>query len=173
MQSVIVSVKLQGDGKEYDLEVPADVPSRKLAELIVHNIDPNSSTRGALAIRCLKPGTANLLSPDVSLAGSGLWDGVLLEIIPESVISGPTWAGILLGWDPLGTDVPARKTPSIPRNSQAGGPEQPPANPPPPPPITSPSLDDIEWLPLMDDLPGQEKLDETAGRNPGHTGNNR
>jgi len=161
MQSVIVSVKLQGDGKEYDLEVPADVPSRKLAELIVHNIDPQASTRGALAIRCLKPGAANLLPPDISLAGSGLWDGVLLEIIPEDAISSPTWAGILLGWDPLGTDVPERKAPSIPRNSQAGNPKQPTTNPPPPSPITSPSQDDIEWLPLMDDLPGQEKPDKT------------
>ena len=161
MQSVIVSVKLQGDGKEYDLEVPANVSSRKLAELILHNIDPNSSTRGTLVIRCLKPGPANLLPPDVSLAGLGLWDGVLLEIIPEGVISGPTWAGILLGWDPLGTDVPARKPTHTPRNSQTGKPEQPAPRLSPTPPAASPSLDDIEWLPLMDDRPGQEKPDET------------
>lgn len=160
MQSVIVSVKLQGQDREYDLEVPADVPSRKLAELIIHNLDPNASAEGALMIRCLKPGAVTMLPADISLAGSGLWDGVLLEIIPEGVISGPTWAGILLGWDPLGTGEPARKAHPISRKPQTDRSEQP-IPKPPPPPIPSTAPDDIEWLPLMDDLPGREKPDES------------
>jgi hypothetical protein len=166
MLSVIVSVRLEGDIKEYDLEVPVDVPSQKLAELIIHNIDPHASTKGALAVRCLKPGSARLLSPDVSLARAGLWDGVLLEISPESAISGPTWAGILLGWDPLRTDEPVKVAPpSITRNPRSTA-SSPPVAEPQPPPATIPTptpLDDVEWLPLMDNAKDSQTPDDTNG----------
>lgn len=169
MQNVIVSVKLQGDVKEYDLEVPVDVPSQKLAELITHNIDPNASTKGALTVRCLKPGPARLLLPDVSLAGSGLWDGILLEISPESAISDPTWEGILLGWDPLRTDEPARRSSSTSRGPRPDKSEPPVAKPMPPshaPPSSTPlptPLDDLEWLPLMNEEPSNGETPDDVG----------
>lgn len=114
MKSVIISVKLKGKDQEYDLEVPANVPAEKLAELITHNLDPYASTRGALTVRSLKPGSVRMLPPTMTLAEAGLWDGVFLEIGPADSIADSTWADILMGWVPLDLDTPADRKPPRP-----------------------------------------------------------
>jgi hypothetical protein len=141
MPSVIVSVKLKGEVKEYDLEVPADVPAQKLAELIMHNLDPKATTKGALTVRCLKPGAVQMLAPEVTLAEAGLWDGVFLEIGPTDTVLPATWADILLVWEPLDLDASPSKPihrpadPGPKKAKPAPPPQQKVEKPPPPPPV--------------------------------------
>lgn len=130
MPNVIVSVKLKGQIKEYDLEVPADVPAQKLAELITHNLDPNAATKGALMMRCIKPGAARVLAPGETLAQAGLWDGVFLEIGPTNAILPETWADILLVWEPLELDSPPPKPGPKPVVPDLAKPKPPPPTPP-------------------------------------------
>lgn len=175
MQSVIVSVKLQGEDQEYDLEVPAQVPSRKLAELIIHNLDPDNAFKDATTVRCLKPGPVRPLPPDMSLAAAGLWDGVYLEIGPEGAVTDPSWVGILLGWAPLEPEKIAVRpvnTPQVtvtPPSSPASKPAPPfapqsapqPVPQPVPQPAPEPAGLQVEWVPLIDDA------EPTSERPPG------
>lgn len=149
MQSVIVSVKLKGQAVEYDLEVPAEVPSRKLAELITRNINPQAAVLANLTLRCLGPGPGRLLPLDMSLAQAGLWDGAQLEIGSQNDADNLSWHELIFGWVPIYEESqpgpPMIPAPPAPR------PVTPPAPPPAPlPRPDKPIMDDgeVEWIPL-------------------------
>ena len=137
MQSVIVSVKLKGQAVEYDLEVPAEVPSRKLAELITRNINPQAAVLANLTLRCRGPGPGRLLPLDMSLAQAGLWDGAQLEIGSQNDADNLSWHELIFGWVPI-----YEESQPIPRMIRA-----PPAPLPRP---DKPMMDDgeVEWIPL-------------------------
>ena len=137
MQSVIVSVKLKGQAVEYDLEVPAEVPSRKLAELITRNINPQAAVLANLTLRCRGPGPGRLLPLDMSLAQAGLWDGAQLEIGSQNDADNLSWHELIFGWVPIYEE------------SQAS-PRMIPAPPAPLPRPDKPIMDDgeVEWIPL-------------------------
>jgi uncharacterized ubiquitin-like protein YukD len=106
MQSAIVSVKWYRHDRSYDLEVPATVPSQKLAELIAHNLRLDRPAKGSLAIRCIRPKQQQRLLHDTeSLADVGLWDGVHLEIGPANQLQASNWDRVLdtlqLTWEPI------------------------------------------------------------------------
>lgn len=99
MQSVIVTVKLSGIEREYDLEVPVDVPAQELAELITHNINPSSDTTQTFRMHCIRPqSNRKRLRDDESLSEAGLWDGVYLEIEPVDAVASENWQDIVIGW---------------------------------------------------------------------------
>lgn len=137
MQSVIVSVKLKGQAVEYDLEVPAEVPSRKLAELITRNINPQAAVLANLTLRCLGPGPGRLLPLDMSLAQAGLWDGAQLEIGSQNDADNLSWHELIFGWVPI-------------YEESQPGPRMIPAPPAPLPRPDKPMMDDgeVEWIPL-------------------------
>lgn len=146
MQSVIVSVKLKGQAVEYDLEVPAEVPSRKLAELITRNINPQAAVLANLTLRCRGPGPDRLLPLDMSLAQAGLWDGAQLEIGSRNDADNFSWHEILVGWVPIYEESQSRSRVV---------PAPPPAPRPAPPPVPLPRPDkpvmddgEVEWIPL-------------------------
>lgn len=102
MQSAIVTVKLSGRQQEYDLEVPTEVPSRQLAELILHNLGSTKSIAEPYSVRCLKPEAfKRTLRSEESLAAAGLWDGAFLEIEPVGAIARKKWKDIVERWEPL------------------------------------------------------------------------
>lgn len=175
MPSVIVSVKLKGEVKEYDLEVPADVPAQKLAELITHNLDPKAATKGALTVSCLKPGKVRTLAPDETLAGAGLWDGVFLEISPTGTILPSTWADMLVEWVPLelepSTSRPLpRPVEPVRKKAKPTPPQLPPQKDSKPPPLPTEAFD-----PFMSEeemrqygLRGDGKATDKAGEDSDH-----
>lgn len=136
MSNVIVSVKLREQPREYDLEVPSDVPAQKLAELIIHNLDPTGAIRDTLSVQFLRPGITRTLTADETLADAGLWDGAFLEIGPAGSTSAAvsrSWMDIVVQWEPLGLGVSDGLL-----HSGGGWPAPPPAPSPSPSPSPAP-----------------------------------
>jgi hypothetical protein len=99
MQRAIVTVKLQGSDLEYDLEVPAELSSLELADLITFNLRPDRAVHQTFAVRCLKPDAFKRpLGADESLAAAGLWDGAYLVIEPMGKEAQKAWKGIVREW---------------------------------------------------------------------------
>jgi len=157
MSNVIVSVKLREQPREYDLEVPSDVPAQKLAELIIHNLDPTGAIRDTLSVQFLRPGITRTLTADETLADAGLWDGAFLEIGPAGSTSAAvsrSWMDIVVQWEPLGLGVPDGQS-----RSGGGWVAYPPApdpspSPMPPPPLPTPGptqVDPSGFEPLFTD----------------------
>lgn len=121
MQRAIVTVKLEGSDQEFDLEVPAELPSQELANLITFNLRPDRAQQQEFAIRCLKPEPLRrTLRSDESLAAAGLWDGAYLMIEPLNREALRFWPAIVREWvafmpEPIallpdpGTDLAARR----------------------------------------------------------------
>jgi hypothetical protein len=105
MHRAIVTVKLSGSDQEYDLEVPADIPSQQLAELITHNLGLGTEATQSFIVCCLKPEMVQReLRSQESLAAAGLWDGVYLEIKPAGASTWERWKEIVERWEPLRLD---------------------------------------------------------------------
>jgi len=102
MQRAIVTVRIQGSQQEYDLEVPATVPSQELADLITYNLRPARASHQLYAIECLRPGPfKRRLKPNESLADAGLWDGAYLVIEPANAAAALAIGHIVNGWDDI------------------------------------------------------------------------
>jgi hypothetical protein len=127
MQRVIVTVKRQNEARVRDLEVPAEMPAKELAQTIARVLNWDINLPGAIPQYQIeahisgKPG--KVLQPDETLAGAGVWDGAWLvlqaagspRVAPSASVSRtvptgtaqPT-SGPLIGWRPLGIDLPGQ-----------------------------------------------------------------
>jgi len=187
LQRAIVTVKLEGEDREFDLEVPAELPSRELADLITYNLRPGRGVGEEFSIRCAKPEVLRgELEPGQSLAAAGLWDGTYLVIEPASGAAQQMWSVIVKEWvqDISKTDADsvsvANPTPEPvvvrPQPPAAVTPVRPPplpsASPPPgsPPPAVNqpnqpPSI--ATWVPLSaDESPDQPPVKPTPDMPP-------
>ena len=81
MQRVIVTLNCQTKGEALDLEVPSDVESKQLADMIAHALRWKEHSEGQQAeyeIKAEPPG--RVLAPEETLAEAGVWDGAHLSI---------------------------------------------------------------------------------------------
>ncbi len=115
MARVIVTVKRSTEARVRDLEVPADLETTQLAELIVNALQWQSDAAGqAVRYEIKAEPLGRVLRPNESLAEAGVWDGSWLVFQPVGCrIQGPAGppppspkAGPLGSWRPLGIDVP-------------------------------------------------------------------
>ncbi len=122
MERVIVTVKRGDEAQTRDLEVPAEVESGRLAELIAHALrwDSDAAGRAGYQIEAHPPG--RFLRSDESLMSAGVWDGAWLVLHPIGSISAPGFppsdhpaappppappqGGPVGGWRSLGIDLP-------------------------------------------------------------------
>jgi hypothetical protein len=127
MQRVIVTVKLQGEARVRDLEVPAEVEAGRLAEMIAQALRWESDPAGQpIQYKIVAEPPGRVLDSQESLAEAGAWDGAWLVFqqvgnappaspkpTPEStpVPPDPVVKGPLRGWNPLGIDLPADSEP--------------------------------------------------------------
>lgn len=138
MERVIVTVKGNQEVRGRDLEVPAEIESFRLAELIAVALGWENDASGQpvrYEIRAEPPG--RVLSPHESLADAGAWDGSRLVLQPiGGKGAGPTSSssavtpssvatkGPVDGWKSLGIDVPGPAVPEQPTSegdkSQSG-----------------------------------------------------
>lgn len=89
MERVIVSVECVGH-PSVDLELPAEVPVRRLTTLITAALGWQEGR--AYQATVILPGAQNgrALSPDSTLADVGAWDGSQLLLQPAGALSGGT-----------------------------------------------------------------------------------
>jgi len=125
MQRVIVTVKRQNEARVRDLEVPAEMPAKELAQTIARVLNWDINLPGAVAQYQIeahvsgKPG--KVLQPDETLASAGVWDGAWLVLqtagsSPKVSVSAPSSrptsagtppaSGPVTGWRSLGIDLP-------------------------------------------------------------------
>lgn len=79
VERVVVEVRLQGEARGQDMEVPPDVPAAQLAGAIAAALDwPRAAGDREIeyAIEATPPG--RVLGPDETLAQAQAWDGSLL-----------------------------------------------------------------------------------------------
>ena len=83
MLRVVVQARFEGDGQSYDLEVPAECPSRELAFRVSRAMAWNPLTRPFEIV--VQP-SGRVLPPGDSLADAGLWDGaeLLFRLSPQA-----------------------------------------------------------------------------------------
>jgi uncharacterized ubiquitin-like protein YukD len=77
MENIIITLYFSVNGNVLDLEVPNNVPSEKLSEVVVKSFHLNA---GNYLFRIKKSG--KVIKRDESLAEAGVWDGEELEILP-------------------------------------------------------------------------------------------
>ena len=97
MIRVFVNVRRAGEAKEYDLEVPAEVPSEQLASMIAEGLGwgaPEAGTPIRYVMRAEPSG--RVLRVDESLADAGLWDGAHLVFQEALTIRGRVFQPALL-----------------------------------------------------------------------------
>jgi uncharacterized ubiquitin-like protein YukD len=82
MDRVIVTVDLNNNTTSQDLEVPAYMPARDLAQMIMRVLSPGSTTADTFSrfkIKAEPPG--RVLEDNETLAEAGVWDGSYITII--------------------------------------------------------------------------------------------
>jgi len=82
MDRVIVTVKLDNETTEQDLELPAYMPARDLAQMIMRVLSQGSTlteTSGSYKINAHPPG--RVLEDNETLAEAGVWDGSYITIV--------------------------------------------------------------------------------------------
>jgi hypothetical protein len=85
MQRVIVTVQRDDEARGRDLEIPAETPATRLAELIVQALRwPVDSSAGPITYQIEAHPPGRLLRGDETLADAGAWDGARLMLIPET-----------------------------------------------------------------------------------------
>ncbi len=126
MERVLVSVKRGDEAGSRDIELPAEVESERLAEMIAAALGwaaggPSSSGRYEIEARPAADtqGQGRVLQPQETLASAGIWDGSWL-ILRLAVTSGPPKppsppqpsrpGGPLTGFRPLGINLPPSQT---------------------------------------------------------------
>lgn len=134
MQRVIVTVKREGEARVRDLEVPAEVESRRLAQFIAEALGWHSDPAGQpLEYRIEAHPLGRLLRPEESLADAGVWDGSWLVLqgaghikLESNSESGPRHeAPVVTGWRKLSVDLPGASSPAGPsREEPAGQPQR-------------------------------------------------
>ena len=90
MERVIVTVKREGEARVRDLEVPAEVSSAHLAELIAHALSWEHDSKGnqvGYVIVATPPGRG--LRADECLVDAGVWDGAWLVFRPVAPTQKP------------------------------------------------------------------------------------
>jgi len=135
MQRVIVTVKRQNEARVHDLEVPAEMPAKELAQTIARALNWDINLPGVVPQYQIeahvsgKPG--KVLQPDETLAGAGVWDGAWLVLqtagsprgpasepmsgtVPTGTV--PPASGPVVGWRPLGIDLPGKTDQSADQN---------------------------------------------------------
>jgi hypothetical protein len=121
MQRVIVTVKREGEAKEYDLDVPAEVKVGQLATLIVqalHWDNDQAEQPSQYQIEAEPP--SRVLDAAETLADAGAWDGAWLIFRPvQSItVASPSpkitpparllpSSDPVIGWRPLDIDLPS------------------------------------------------------------------
>jgi uncharacterized ubiquitin-like protein YukD len=130
MQRVIVTVECQERAKVLDLEVPSDVESKRLADMIAHALRWQVRSEGPQAeyeIKAEPPG--RVLAPEETLAEAGVWDGAYLTIQFEGSEAGdvtteeqsrcekPDGDGVVKRWRPIGW--PSEEDIDVPPQSEA------------------------------------------------------
>lgn len=121
MERIIVTAKWHDSNIEKDLDVPSNLPAKQLVELLAKALNPSENDNSAqTGYRILTDPPGHILDFDKTLAQVGAWDGAILVVQPAdnaTVVhqnkktadkSGPdvTWSGPLLGFTPLGIDLP-------------------------------------------------------------------
>ena len=133
MQRVIVTVKLEGENPVRDLEVPAEVESGRLAEMIAGALRWETDPAGQpIQYEIMAEPPGRVLDAQESLADAGAWDGAWLVFrplgdapiaVPEPVPSPPSpprprppvseaVGGYDPIWEPLGIDLPPDSEPA-------------------------------------------------------------
>jgi hypothetical protein len=115
MQRVIVTVQRDDEARGRDLEIPAETPAARLAELIVQALRwPVDSPAGPITYRIEAHPPGRMLRGDETLADAGAWDGARLmlaqETAPETV---PETAPVGFRWRRLG-GLPDAGEPAVP-----------------------------------------------------------
>jgi uncharacterized ubiquitin-like protein YukD len=119
MQNILLTIV--GPYRQYDLELPGDVPVHDLLPLLVDICGPtHASTRDQEAVKwCLRVAeSSRTLSGTLSLSDAGIFDGMVLHVqevstlkeerVPEtgfrprSLTPGPATGGIGIQWDRKG-----------------------------------------------------------------------
>ncbi|MBN1920444.1 MAG: EsaB/YukD family protein [Anaerolineae bacterium] len=88
MTKAIVTVKRVEEARVRDLELPVDIPSAHLAEMVATALGWNTDATGrpvSYHIEAHPPG--RLLLPSETLAQAGAWDGSWLVFHPENAVS--------------------------------------------------------------------------------------
>jgi len=94
MLRVMVNVRRAGDPSGRDLEVPAEVESIRLAEMIAHAMAWQSDEAGEpLCYRIRADSLKRVLGPDESLLDAGVWDGSGLVLLSEKGAPGVVQRG--------------------------------------------------------------------------------
>src|SRR4028119_1467418 len=138
MQRVIVTVQRNDDSQVRDLEVPAELESERLAELIATALRWDTGQAGGSSRYTIEAQPlGRILQPHESLADIGAWDGSWLVLYPVVAISAqapvqPSIASVTVlptrqdapdisvppqepgsvisGWRSLGIDLPSAPT---------------------------------------------------------------
>ena len=123
MERVIVTVKRQDEARVRDLEVPAEIEARQLAELIARALNWDSDAAGEpIEYEIAAEPLGRVLAAGESLADAGVWDGAWLvfhqvgaEPAEPSAEQEPVTPpmrppvdldGPVIGWHSLGIDLP-------------------------------------------------------------------
>jgi uncharacterized ubiquitin-like protein YukD len=77
MDKIIITLYIGASENAMDLEVPNNVPSRNLSEVIVKSFQ---LTPRKYAFRIKE--SKKVIRRDKSLAEAGVWDGEILELLP-------------------------------------------------------------------------------------------
>lgn len=164
MQSAIITVKWPVRDLEFDLEVPTNLASQRLIELIAHNLNLSVDTKEALVARCVKPAhLRQSLRSDQSLAEAGLWDGIYLEVGPDNSLPldkrRKVEEELKVSWISIETGQPITRTlvkPAGPRQTSQQSPSSEATAPPP----------NVQWNSLIDTdthLPGDDDDSDSPG----------
>ena len=150
MLRVIVSVRREGERRERDLEVPAEIEAQRLAMLIAHAL---RWPEVPYTIYAKIPRRRKVLEikPFESLADAGAWDGTRLLFRATTA-----QAGYATPAASYSDGAPRAYAPSAPS-------PLPPSPPPAPPPSDAPPI--RGWRSLGIELPGEEE-DETGEEGP-------
>ena len=123
MERIIATVKRADVPDTADIDLPADVESAQLADIIVSALGWNRASSSATGYRLEANPPGRTLRPDETLAEAGAWDGSVITVRlsdvtdaaamatqPEPPVSGP-----VTGWTPLGIDLPDGESRSRPK----------------------------------------------------------
>lgn len=80
MYRVTVNVRTKSDSRGLDLEVPAEVPSCELVNLLAHALAMTNGSEQQTACELFADPPGRILRSDESLAAAGAWDGAHLVL---------------------------------------------------------------------------------------------
>lgn len=81
VSKAIVTVMRRGDQRAWDVEVPTDIPARKLVQMIVQAMGWETAPSGQpVSYRAIVKPAERALLPHESLADAGVWDGAWLVL---------------------------------------------------------------------------------------------